>query len=136
MADTGESTIIGADTKIKGEITFERTARVSGSIEGKVTTGGELQIGVGGRADAEISAGKVVIDGDVKGNVTAREHVQLNGKASLRGDLVSSKLVVAEGATLTGHVSVGPDAVKNAPKAPAAVETKPAESAKPVARQG
>jgi len=132
MADTGESTIIGADTKIKGELTFERLARVAGTIEGKITTAGELQIVAGGRCTAEIDAMKVVIDGTVKGNVRATDHIQLNGKASLKGDIVSSKLVVAEGATLTGHVSVGPDAVKNAPRPGAGtVESKP-EVGKPV----
>jgi len=126
MADTGESTVIGADTKIKGELTFERMARVAGTIEGKITTGGELQIVAGGRCIAEIDALKVVIDGTVQGNVNAKDHIQLNGKASLKGDIVSSKLVVAEGATLKGHVSVGPDAVKNAPKpSGGTVENKP-----------
>lgn len=124
MAETGDTTIIGSDTKIKGEITFERTARIAGQIDGKITTGGELQIAPGGKASAEIAAGKVVIDGDVRGNVSANDHITLNGKASLKGDIVSAKLVVAEGATLTGHVSVGPEAAKNA-KAGGAVESKP-----------
>ena len=44
MADTGETTIVGADSHFKGELTFERTAKIIGRFDGKITGNGELQV--------------------------------------------------------------------------------------------
>ena len=40
------------------------------------------------------------------------QRVQLNGKAKMKGDIVSERLICSEGASLVGHVTVGPDASK------------------------
>src|SRR5882672_9721633 len=108
-ATTG-MTVIGPDTHIKGELTFDTTARILGKVEGKVSSKGELQIGDGANCKAALEAGRVVIDGIVEGNVTARERIQLNAKARVTGDLVANTLVVADGASFIGHCRVGPDA--------------------------
>ncbi len=131
-------TVIGADTHIKGELSFERTAQIFGRLEGKVTSAGELQIGASAHCTAAIEVGTVIVDGQVDGDILARERVQLNGTARVNGDVVAEKLIVAEGASFSGHCQVGPEAVANAqapqarpvaataPKAPAmAVEPKP-----------
>jgi len=111
-------TVIGPDTHIKGELTFDTAARILGRVEGKVTSKGELQIGDGAVCKAALDAGKVLIDGIVEGNVSARERVQLNGKARVTGDINAMTLVVAEGASFIGHCRVGPDARAVASAAP------------------
>lgn len=117
MADTGnQTTIIGADTHITGEMRFGNSARILGTFEGKITAKGELQISDGATCRAEVDANDVTIDGVLEGDVNAKERVQLNPKARMAGDLVAAKLVVAEGASFVGHCSVGPDAPKNAGK--------------------
>jgi len=59
-----------------------------------------------------VEAGKVTVDGTIDGNVTARERVELTGKAKMKGDLISARLLVAEGASFVGHCTVGPEAGK------------------------
>ncbi len=113
MADTGnQTTIIGSDTHIKGEMTFDGTAKLLGTFEGKITAKGDLHIADGATCRAVVDAGKVTVDGLVDGNVTARERVELTGKAKMKGDLVSARLLVAEGASFVGHCTVGPEAGK------------------------
>lgn len=133
MADPTQTPIIGADTKIKGEMFFDTTARLLGQFEGKIQAKGELQIADGAACRASVDAGKVVVDGVVEGNINARERVELTARAKMKGDLTAAKLVVADGATFSGHVSVGPDAAKNAPAPPGAIpstlEHKPAQPA-------
>lgn len=127
-------TVIGPDTKIKGEMSFERTARVLGQFEGRVTTAGELQIGGSARCKAALEAGTVIVDGLVEGDILARERVQLNGSAKVIGDIVAEKLIVSEGASFSGHCRVGPEAVASAsaPKAkPAAMPVMPTPEPKP-----
>jgi cytoskeletal protein CcmA (bactofilin family) len=124
MSEHEQITVIGPDTRIKGEMSFERTARILGRFEGKVTTSGELQVGSSAHCQAALEAGTVIVDGTVDGDILARERVQLNGSARVNGDVVAEKLIVAEGASFSGHCRVGPEAVKNAssPKAPSVVE--------------
>jgi len=113
MADIAtQSTVIGADTHIKGDMTFDSTARLLGTFEGKIASKGELQVAAGATCRAAVEAGKVTIDGEVEGNVSARERVELTSKAKVKGDMVASRLVVAEGAAFVGHLTVGPDAAK------------------------
>jgi cytoskeletal protein CcmA (bactofilin family) len=111
---TNQTTIIGADTHIKGDMTFDSTARLLGTFEGRISAKGELQIADSAACRASVEATKVLVDGTVEGNVTARERVELTAKAKVKGDLVATKLVVAEGASFVGHVTVGPDAAKAA----------------------
>ncbi len=114
MSETNDQiTIIGADTRISGEMTFGgATAKILGSCDGKITAKGELQIASGSSCKAEVNAARVAIDGVVEGNITASERVQLNGNAKMTGDLVATTLVVESGAAFNGHVRVGTDAVK------------------------
>lgn len=127
MAEATQSmTVIGPDTHIKGELSFDTTARILGKVEGKVTSKGELQIGEGANCKAALEAGRIVIDGFVEGNVTARERIQLNAKARVMGDLVAGTLVVADGASFIGHCRVGTEAGRAATAEPARARTAPA----------
>mgnify|MGYP000555744241 CR=1 FL=1 len=129
MADAPfNGTIIGKDTTIKGEFQFDGPARILGTLEGTIASKGTLEVGEGGKCRATIIADRLVIDGRVDGDVTARTALQLNSKGNLHGDLVAASLTIAEGATLVGHCRVGPEAMKEAGSggggAPAASEPK------------
>ena len=140
MAETAnQTTIIGSDTHIKGDMTFDGTAKILGTFEGKITAKGDLHVADGATCKAVVEAGKVTVDGLVDGNVTARERVELTGKARMKGDLVSARLLVAEGASFVGHCTVGPEAGKGGGGATftgAAVtaEPKPQSQAQPARR--
>ena len=138
MAETGnQTTIIGSDTHIKGDMIFDGTAKLLGTFEGKITAKGDLHVADGATCRAVVEAGRVTVDGTVDGNVTARERVELTSKAKMKGDLISARLLVAEGASFTGHCTVGPDAAKggNTTYTGAAMtEAKPGIPAQPAKR--
>jgi cytoskeletal protein CcmA (bactofilin family) len=134
MSDKTTTTVIGADTTIKGEMTFDGVARILGTVEGKIVAKGELQVASGASCIAEIEAGTITVDGNVSGNVTAHDRLELNAKASIRGDVVASRLIVAEGATFEGHCRVGTANGKAGAARPTLTEAKPAQpKAEPVA---
>ena len=112
MADNESTTIIGADTHINGEMSFDKSARILGKFEGTIKAKGQLHVAEGASCKAEIEAGNIVVDGVINGNITAADRVQLNAKSKIVGDLIATKLIIAEGASFTGHVTVGTDAVK------------------------
>jgi cytoskeletal protein CcmA (bactofilin family) len=103
------TTVIGADAVFKGELSFDKGVRVDGRIEGKIGTKGHLAVSQGGKAQADVSAASIVVEGEVQGNLTATDRVDLRKSAKLKGDIRASKLLVAEGATFVGHCQVGID---------------------------
>jgi cytoskeletal protein CcmA (bactofilin family) len=129
------TTVIGPDTKIKGEMSFSGTARILGGFEGIIDAKGDVEIGSTAKCKAAITAANVVLDGTVEGDVTGHEKVQLSAHAKLHGDLVATTLVIAEGAAFVGHCRVGPDAVKDNGKAAGAIESKPAAQPQAAARK-
>ena len=108
---SGDSTtVIGSDAAFKGELTFSKGVRVDGKIEGRITTKGHLAISQGGKVQAEVQAGNILVEGEVIGNLNASERIQLKKTARLKGDIRATKLHVEEGATFIGQCHVGPDA--------------------------
>jgi cytoskeletal protein CcmA (bactofilin family) len=117
MADSPQDfpTILGPDATFKGELSFEKGMRLLGKMEGKINTPGRLHVSKEAKMQCDVDAGAITVEGDVNGNLTAGDRVELKQSARYQGDLRSSRLVVDEGAILVGHVTVGPDAVKNRP---------------------
>lgn len=123
MADQSEITVIGRDTRIKGEMEFEGGARILGSFEGKISANGQVEIAESASCKAEVQAERIVVDGTVEGNLDARDRLSLNANAKIHGDITAGELVVTEGATFVGHCSVGPRAAE-------ITEAKPTQAAR------
>src|SRR5690349_18859176 len=118
MAEAGGQefpTILGPDANFKGELSFEKGMRLMGRFEGKLNTPGRLHVAREAKMAADVEAGAIIVEGEVSGNLSANDRIELKQTARYEGDLRASKLVVDEGAVFNGHVAVGPDAVKNRP---------------------
>ena len=118
MAEAGNQeypTILGPDANFKGEMSFEKGLRLMGRFEGKMNTPGRLHIAKEARMQADVDCGALIVEGDVKGNLSANDRIELKATARYEGDLRASKLTVDEGAVFNGHVTVGPEAIKNKP---------------------
>ena len=111
-ADSEFSTVLGPDVVFKGELSFEKPVRLQGKLEGSVRTPGKLHIDREAKMQADVRAGSIAIEGQVRGNLVASDRVELKSTADYEGDLSASKLIVEEGAIFKGHVSVGPGAIK------------------------
>ena len=138
MADTPNQqefpTVLGPDATFKGELSFEKGLRLQGRMEGKIHTPGRLHVAREAKMQADVEAGAIIVEGDVRGNLTAADRVELKQSARYEGDLLASKLVVDEGAVFNGHVTVGPEAVKggNGRVAAAPPIQRPTPAAQPV----
>jgi cytoskeletal protein CcmA (bactofilin family) len=116
MPDPGPQdfpTVIGPDAVFKGELTFEKGLRLQGKFEGKINSPGRLHIAREAKLQADVDAGAIIVEGEVRGNLNASDRIELKQSARYEGDLIASKLVVDEGAVFSGHVSVGPEVMKN-----------------------
>lgn len=135
MAETGGefTTVIGPDAKFDGNLTFEKGLRLQGQLKGSLKTPGKLHVTKEASMEADVEAGAIVIEGEVRGKLVASDRIELKQSARYNGDLTASKLVVDEGAVFEGHVSVGADATKSRP-APA--PQRPVVAQPPIAKPG
>lgn len=105
----GERAVIGKSIIIKGEVSGQEDLVVEGTIEGQIVLDNQhVTIGASGRVQAEVKARLVTIEGEVVGNIQARERVIITAKGSLTGDIQAARLKVEDGAYLKGTVSLTP----------------------------
>ena len=106
MNETEFPTIIGPDAKFKCELNFEKGVKILGVFEGSVSTTGNLVVASEGNLQADVEAGTITVEGQISGNVAARDLVELKKTARLQGDLRCERLVVDDGARFVGHCHV------------------------------
>src|SRR5206468_6083179 len=97
MAESGSQefpTVLGPDASFKGEMSFEKGLRLMGKFEGKINTSGRLHIAKEAKMQADVEAGAIMVEGEVRGNLTASDRVELKQSARYEGDLLASKMVV------------------------------------------
>lgn len=98
---------IGKSVVIKGELNGSEDLTVEGHVEGKIELKDHvLTIGPHGQIKAQIFAKAVVVLGEVTGNITASEKVDIRENGSVDGDVVAPRVAIAEGAHFRGSVDM------------------------------
>ena len=105
-AGSGETTVIGQGIHIEGEISGPASIEVWGSLKGKATTDGMFSVREGGRIDGEIEASNVVLEGEIKGSIKAREKAELRSTCKVHGDLSAHSVAIAEGSFFDGRIQM------------------------------
>jgi cytoskeletal protein CcmA (bactofilin family) len=107
---------IGKSVVIKGELSGSEDLTIEGHVEGKIELRENvLTIGPNGKIKAEVFAKAVVVLGEVVGNVTASEKVDIRDAGSVDGDIASPRVAIAEGAHFRGSVDMQRTGAKPAP---------------------
>lgn len=114
VSDNDFPTIIGPDASFKGELSFEKGVKILGSFEGRISTKGNLVVAAEGAIQADVEAGTITVEGEINGNISAGDLVELKNSARLQGDLRCERLIVVDGAHFVGHCNVGSDAAGEA----------------------
>ena len=98
---------IGKSVVIKGELNGSEDLTVEGHVEGKIELKDHvLTIGPNGKIKAQVFAKAVIVLGEVNGNVTASDKVDIRDGGSVDGDIVSPRVAIAEGAHFRGTVDM------------------------------
>ena len=120
---------IGKSVVIKGELSGSEDLTIEGQVEGKIELRGNvLTIGPNGKIKAQVFAKAVVILGEVTGNVTASEKVDIRDNGSVDGDIAAPRVAIAEGAHFRGSIDMQ-RAGAAATKPEAKTESKPQAAA-------
>jgi cytoskeletal protein CcmA (bactofilin family) len=102
LEDEDFDTILSADIDFSGTLNFEKSFLIRGKLSGKIEAQGFLMVDEGAVVEANINASRVVIRGQVKGNVTATEKVELAVTGKLAGNVTAPEILMETGCMFNG----------------------------------
>jgi cytoskeletal protein CcmA (bactofilin family) len=104
---SGTTARLGASLHIKGEITGNEDLQIDGSVEGLVQLEDrKLTVGASARVTADIIAREVIVYGNVKGNLRARDRIEIKKDGSVVGDLTTARIMIEDGAYFKGSIEI------------------------------
>jgi cytoskeletal protein CcmA (bactofilin family) len=130
-----ESASIGKSIVIKGEVSGSEDLTIEGHVEGKIELRDHiLSVGSSGRVQAHITAKAIVVHGEVTGNLTAADKVEIRENGSVEGDIVAPRVAIADGAKFRGSIDMRRDEPSTATDRPA--RGRKPESMAPISANG
>jgi cytoskeletal protein CcmA (bactofilin family) len=94
--------LFGPDSQVNGKLHFEGVVQIDGTFTGSITTSDLLIIGEHAKIAADIVCGSAVVSGEVSGNITARDSVELKAPARIKGDIATPAFGMEKGAVFDG----------------------------------
>jgi len=105
---------LGASLHVKGEITGSEDLLVDGSVEGLIQLDErKLTVGATAKLTADIIAREVVVYGSVKGNLRAKDRIEIKKDGSVNGDLTTARIMIEDGAYFKGSIEIDKSAEKD-----------------------
>jgi cytoskeletal protein CcmA (bactofilin family) len=97
---------LGKGSRIEGVLSFQGSVRIDGHVEGQIEAKDTVIVGDSATVVAQITAGSVIIKGNVTGDVTGSKRVELRSPGRLLGNIVTPSLVIQDGVVFEGHCSM------------------------------
>jgi cytoskeletal protein CcmA (bactofilin family) len=127
----GEASRISSGLKIRGEISGNTDLYIDGDVQGKLRFGQAMvTVGPSGRVQADIEAREIVVEGNVQGTLRAEERVRLGRQSRVKGNLLTPRIAIEDGARLSGKVDMTRPGETSASPGATEAATGPAKSEK------
>jgi len=106
---SGTSTsLIGAGTSMKGDITSNGDLRIDGSLVGNINCSAKVVIGANGVVQGDINGQQADIMGKVSGTIKVKDLLQLKGGSQVNGNIQAAKLQIEPTANFNGECHMAP----------------------------
>jgi cytoskeletal protein CcmA (bactofilin family) len=100
--------LIGATTRIEGNVIFTGGLRVDGMVRGNISSvaeqPGTLMVSAEARIDGEVQAAHIVVSGSINGPVHATETLELQAGSKVKGDVFYKTIEMHQGAIVEGRL--------------------------------
>ena len=106
LEDRDFDTILSPDIDFSGTLNFEKPFLIRGKVSGEIKAQGLLVIDDQAIVNANINASKVIIRGQVKGNVTAAEKVEVTITGKLVGNVTAPEIFMETGCVFNGRCTM------------------------------
>ncbi len=104
---SGSTARLGASLHVKGEISGNEDLHIDGSVEGLIQLEErKLTVGPSAKLTADIVAREIAIYGNVKGNLRARDRIEIKKDGSVVGDLTTARIMIEDGAYFKGSIEI------------------------------
>ena len=102
-----KESLIASDLTIEGKIEGTGHVRIAGRFKGDVNVQGDLTIEAGAKLTGGVRAKRVIIAGELEGNIDGAQRVELLEGGVLIGDVKAGSLTVAAGSRMRGQADFG-----------------------------
>ena len=102
----GARTVIGPSFVVEGDITGDEDVLVQGTVKGRITLKEGLVVDASGVLEADVETATVEVAGQVTGNVSAAERVELKAESRVSGDVRAPRILIADGAHFKGSIDM------------------------------
>jgi cytoskeletal protein CcmA (bactofilin family) len=100
--ETTMTTVIGADSRVHGELHSKGTVRIDGILEGNIQADWVI-VGESGSIQGEMTVRGTAVGGRVEGTIRASEMVEVTPKGRVHAEIFTAKLSIAEGGIFEGR---------------------------------
>lgn len=108
---------IGRTVTIEGTLTAQEDILLEGRFNGEVLLmENALVVGQTGDIRADIKAKNVTIHGKANGDIKASDQVEISASGSMRGDILSPRVILHDGAKFKGRIDMEPEGIEKATK--------------------
>ena len=106
MEDADFDTILSPDIDFSGTLHFEKPFLIRGKVSGEINASGLLVIDENAVVNANINALRVLVRGQVKGDVTAVEKVEVALTGKLIGNVTAPEIFMETGCVFNGRCTM------------------------------
>lgn len=99
--------LLGRGTEFEGVLAFEGRVRIDGRFKGRVFSEGVLILGDGAEVEAEVEVGTLIVrGGTLRGNVIARQLIELHAEGRVHGDISAPQIEIDKGCLFEGKCTM------------------------------
>jgi cytoskeletal protein CcmA (bactofilin family) len=107
VVDVELTALLGRGTRFEGKLTFDGRVRIDGAFVGEVRSPGVLVIGEGAQVQADVVVGSLIVKGGtLRGNVQARDSIELLVPAHVIGNLRAPEISIERGVQFSGECTI------------------------------
>lgn len=97
---------LGPNIMVDGTLSGTEDFLIEGKLSGQIDLKSDLRVGAHARVEASVHARNVIVEGTIIGDVSAENRVELTNGSKVDGNIRAPKIIVSEGAHLTGKVDM------------------------------
>lgn len=113
---TNVHTILGPESTFEGKLSFEGTVRIDGNYKGEIITTDTLIVGQSATVEGTLKVGSIIVNGEVRGDVTASQLVELKAPARWYGNIETPQLMIERGVVFQGSCQMDKSSKPSDPK--------------------
>lgn len=107
---SGASAVIGSTITVKGDVSGDEDLVVLGKVQGTINLAKHnVTIGPGGKVKADVLGKMVIVEGEVDGDLKAKEQIVLRNTARVEGSISAPRVALEDGAVFRGGIEMDSD---------------------------